>query len=215
MVERGMKNLGIAPALICSILGTLLGCNSTIADEPSSSNKQIVMPVELFFKEMQLLARRVPVGNTKLEKEDSLKKLQEEIHAKFDGTILEFDARIKSVDWRNDMATIATHSPMSKYKPSARLPFLITPRQPIVIPMSREEVGALQTRKPLVFRGTLSFKKGVYGAVGRPPVSQSLLLVRSESYKHVFSIGTFITEDYSVSLGNDELFALHPKEKSE
>ena len=146
--------------------------------------------------------------------DDSLTKLREKIHAKFDGVTLQYDARIESVDWLNDLATIKTRSPIRKYKPSARLPFNITTTQPIVIPMSREEAGGLQTRKPLVFRGTLSFQDGKYGAVGRPPTSQSIFWIRSEHYKQVISIGTFITEDYSVSLGDDEIFAIHPEQEA-
>ncbi|WP_442511666.1 hypothetical protein SH528x_003375 [Novipirellula sp. SH528] len=210
-----MKNRGIVSAIFWVTFGLLFGCNATRAEEPSASDEPVVMPVEIFFKEMQLLARRVPVGTTKLEQEDSLKKLREEIHAKFDGVILQYDARIESVDWRNDLATIKTQSPIRKYKPSAKLPFNITTTQPIAIPMSREEAGALQTRKPLVFRGTLSFQDGKWGAVGRPPASQSIFWIRSENYKKVISIGTFITEDYSVSLGNDEVFAIHPQQEAE
>ncbi|KLU02304.1 hypothetical protein RISK_005370 [Rhodopirellula islandica] len=210
-----MGNLGVVSAMVSVIFGLLLGGNTARADEPSASADPVVMPVELFFKEMQLFARRVPVGNKKLEQEDSLKKLREEIHVKFDGVILQYDARIESVDWRNELATIKTHSPIRKYKPSARLPFNITTTQPIVIPMSRGEAGALQTRKPLVFCGTLSFQDGKWGAVGRPPASQSIFWIRSENYKQVISIGTFITKDYSVSLGDEEIFAIHPEQEAE
>ncbi|KAA1258020.1 hypothetical protein LF1_05110 [Rubripirellula obstinata] len=210
-----MGNLGVVLAIVYVIFGLLLGGNTARADEPSASADPVVMPVELFFKEMQLLARRVPVGNTKLEQEDSLKKLREEIHAKFDGVILQYDARFESVDWRNDLATIKTRSPIRKYKPSSRLPFNITTTQPLAIPASREEAGALQTRKPLVFRGTLCFQDGKWGAVGRPPKSQSIFWIRSENYKQVVSIGTFITEDYSVSLGDDEIFSMHPDQDAE
>ncbi len=210
-----MEKLGVVLAICSIIFGLLLGVNAARADEASTSAEPVLMTVELFFKEMQLLARRVPVGNTKLDQEDSLKKLREEIHAKFDGIILKYDARIESVEWKDDVARIKTSSPIRKYKPSARLPFKFTTTQPIAIPMSRDIAGALQTRKPLVFRGTLSFLDGKWGAVGRPPASQSIFGLRSENYKQVSSIGAFITEDYSVAIGDEEIFAVHPTQEAE
>jgi hypothetical protein len=211
-----LKKHGVVSGIFTVIFGLLLGGNITRADEPSASADPVVMPVEMFFKEMQLLARRVPVGSTKLEQEDSLKKLREEIHAKFDGVILQYDTRIESVDWQNDLAIIKTQSPIRKYTPSARLPFNLTNQyQPIGIPLSREESKSLNARKPLILRGALKFIDGGLGLVAKPPVSQSVFVVRSENYKQVISIGTFITEDYSISLGDDEIFAMHPEQEAE
>ncbi|TWU23209.1 hypothetical protein Pla52o_27450 [Novipirellula galeiformis] len=180
-----------------------------IADEPGNGDAPVVMPVEMFFKEMQLLARRVPVGKTKLEQEDSLATLREQIHAKFDDVVLEYRVRIKGVTWKDGLATIQTSSPIHKHKPSARFPFHISPTQPLAIPMSREDATELQTRKPLTFRGKLSFQDGKWGIVGRPPKSQSVFYVKSEDYKQIVSIGTFVTEDYAILIGDEEIFSLH------
>ncbi len=210
-----MGNFGVASVILSVVLGVLISGNAATAVQPSASVEPVAMTVELFFKEMQLLARRVPVGQSKLEHEDSLKQLRTEIHGKFDGVILQYDARIESVEWRKDLATIKTQSPIRKYKPSASMPFNITPTQPIAIPMTREEAGALQTRKRLVFRGTLSFQDGKHGAVAQPPTSQSLFWIRNENYKQVVSIGTFITEDYSVFLGDEEIFSMRPQQEAE
>lgn len=210
-----MKYFGVASAIYSVVIWLLLVSNTARADEPSASAEPVVMPVELFFKEMQLLARRVPVGNTKLEQEDSLEKLREEIHTKFDGVILEFDTRIESVDWRNDLATIRTQSPIRKYNPSARLPFNLTNQfQPLAIPLSREATSSLNTRKPLKMRAKLKFIDGG-GVVAKPPTSQSVFVVRSENYKQVISVGTFITEDYSIFLGDEEVFATQPDPRTD
>ncbi len=211
----GWVNHCVVWVIFSIVPGILLDANAVKADEPLLSVEPVVMPVELFFKEMQLLARRVPVGNTKLEQEDSLSKLREEIHAKFDGVILEYDARVESVDWRNDMATIRTLSPIRKYKPSARLPFNLTNQfQPLSLPLSRDDTSSLNTRKPLKLRGTLKFIDGGWGLVAKPPISQSVFVVRSENYKQVISIGTFITEDYSITLGEDEIFAMRSEQET-
>lgn len=204
-----MRILDLKLVIVWAIAAVLLAAQSASSDEPQTAAEPVTMSVELFFKEMQLLARRVPVGNTKLEQEDSLAKLRKEIHAKFDGVILEYKVRISSIDWRNEIATIKTQSPIRKYKPSRRMPFNITTTQQLAIPMSRDEAGDLQTRKPLLFRGTLSFLDKKFGAVGRPPKTQSIFWIRNDNYKSVTSIGTFITEDYAVAIGDDEIFALH------
>ncbi len=208
-------NLKMQLNIVWIIVAVLLATQAASAGETPTAAEPITMPVELFFKEMQLLARRVPVGNTKLDQEDSLAKLREEIHVKFDGVILEYKVRIASIDWRNDVVSIKTQSPIRKYKPSARMPFNISTTQPLAIPMSRDEAGSLQTRKLLVFRGTLTFLDGKWGAVGRPPKSQAVFWIRSEYYKTVQSIGTFITEDYSIAIGDDEVFALRVEEEAE
>lgn len=169
-----------------------------------------VIPVERFFKEMQLLARRVPVGNTKLDQEDSLKTLRLKIHEEFDGAILEYAARVDAIDWSNEMATFKTLSPISAYKPSAALPFKITKTQSLSIPLSRSATAGVNTRKPLKFRGKLLFVDGKYGSIGRPPATQSVFSIQNSQYKGIVSIGTFITDNYSISIGEDELFAQHP-----
>lgn len=182
-----------------------------LADEAVESTDTKVISVELFVKEMQLLARRNQPGKTKLEQEDTLSKLLHTIHDEFDGVEIEYDVMIVSVDWRSGMATIRTASPVPRYKPSRQLPFNITTTQPLSISMTREEAAAINSRKPLKFRGKLKFLDGKWGVVGRPPESQSLFWIRSEDYKQVISIGTFIAEDYAVWVGDDELFAVHPE----
>ena len=185
------------------------------ADEKSLSAEPETMPVERFFKEMQLLARRVPVGNTKLEKEDSLAKLREEIHAEFDGVILEYKVRITSVDWRNGFATIKTESPIRKYKPSARMPFTFTMMQPLKVALSREEAANLNRRKPLRFLGTLKFLGGKSVIHGQQPKLFSAFWIRHELYKPFNTVGAFVSESYSVFIGDDEVFAVVAEPEAE
>lgn len=122
------------------------------------------MPTKPFLKKIQLPARRVSVGNTKLEQEDSPAKPREEIHAKRVGIVLGYKVQSDFVDWRNEVATITTPSPIRKYKPLGRMPFNIMTKQPRAIAMSREEAAALQT---IIVRGSLTFLDGKLGTLGR------------------------------------------------
>ncbi|TWU23211.1 hypothetical protein Pla52o_27470 [Novipirellula galeiformis] len=79
---------------------------------------------------------------------------------------------------------------------------------PVVMPVEMF-FKEMQTRKPLTFRGKLSFQDGKWGIVGRPPKSQSVFYVKSEDYKQIVSIGTFVTEDYAILIGDEEIFSLH------
>lgn len=197
------------------VSGLLMTANVAAADEPAVSIEQRVMPVERFVKEMQLLSRRVPVGATKLEKSVSLEKLQQEIHDQFDGTLLEYEARIESVDWNHGMATIKARSPIRSHKGSRPLPFTFTMFQPLKIPMTQEEAAKLPTRKPLLFRGTLNFLKGKTVVHGQQPKLYSVFWIRHSEYKPLNTVGAFVTEDYSVSLGDDEIFSVHPDQDAE
>ncbi len=71
------------------IAAAMLATQAASANETSTADAPVTMPIELFFKELQLLARRVSLGKTKLNQEDSLAKMREEIHARFDDVILE------------------------------------------------------------------------------------------------------------------------------
>ena len=207
MKKRGFRSVAPLPLILLVFCRPGISQEPLVVAEPETNPK--VMPVEKFFKEMQLLARRVPVGKTKFEKEDSLAELRKAIHETFDDVIVEYDVRITSVDWKNGMASIKTQPAIDKYKPSRRLPFKITALPLLVIPMSRAEAVALPTRKPLVFQGLLSLREGGLRWNSRPPKSQSIFWVRHEDYKHVLSIGTFFTEDYSVRIGKDLIFSVH------
>ncbi|WP_146535207.1 hypothetical protein [Rubripirellula reticaptiva] len=181
--------------------------SSVAANDVDETKKREVVTVEVFVKEMQLLARRNPPGKSELERQDTLSNLRQAIHDAFDEVDLEFEVKIIGVDWKTGMGTFRTSSRVPSYKPSRKMPFKITSTQPLSIPMTREQAAQINTRKPLKVRGTLRFLDKQWGSVGRPPKSQLMFTIRSEDYKQVQSIGTFITEDYVVSVGDDELYA--------
>lgn len=186
-------------------------CVETTGQEEAEEKEIKPIPAQMFFKEIQLLARRHTVGKTELEREDSLKKLREAIATQVDGQWLEFEVGISKVDWSNDVATLSTQAPLRPYKASRSLPFNIVKSQPFKVPMSREEATALNTKKPLVFRGKMKFLAGAWGVVARPPTSQNLFWIRHTDYPTVVSIGTIITEEYSLMLDGQTIIDVQPE----
>jgi hypothetical protein len=166
------------------------------------------MSVAKLLKDLQLLARRNPPGKTKLEMQDTLAVLRERIHDQFDGQVLEFSTRIINLDWSPEAATIQIQSPVPKHRPSKAMPFVLTAVPTHVIPMSRETAMAISSRKPMRFRGRLKFIDHDFSSVRLP--TRSLFSVRSADYKLVATVGVFVTEDYSVSIGDDEILRIQP-----
>lgn len=180
------------------------------AEEPSELAEPKAIPVELFVKQMQLLARRNPVGTTKVQKGQSLEELRREVAAQFDGQLIEYEVRLTSVDWYDGMATLKTQNPIPNFKPNRRLPFSFTMSQPLKIPMTREKAASLSMRTRLRFVGTLKLVSGVTVVHNQQPKLYSAFWVRHSEYRPFDTVGAFVSTDYSVFLGDEEVFALHP-----
>ncbi len=175
-------------------------------EEGSREAASNAMSPQVFLKQLQLLGRRHPPGGTKFEQDDRRAALRAKIKEQFAGQLLEYKVRIVDVDWRDGRATIRTATPTPRHRASRQNPFTISFLYSLSIPMSREQAAAIDIRKPLLFRGRMIYEDQKYGAIARPPISQMLFTVRSQYYSSITPICSFMTDDYAVYVGDEELF---------
>ncbi|KAA5535693.1 hypothetical protein FYK55_28320 [Roseiconus nitratireducens] len=194
--------------LLAACLHAILSPAAVLANDDVEPTSERSVSAEQFVKQMQLLARGNPPGRTSFDKEGSLASLKKTIHDEFDGTIIEFEVWISSVKWNSGTATIFTSSPIPRYKVTKRSPFTIRATMLFKVPMSRSEAAAIDTRKPIAFRGELAYKEPI--DVARSPQSTPLFSLRSDHYRYVLSLGSFISASYTLTIDDEAVLEVKP-----
>ncbi len=196
------------PAAVAAILIAItLSSGICFGQTPTPPVEPKPQPIEQVIRQLKLLSRRVPLGRTKLQQQDGLEELRRQIVNELDGIPVEYDLRIKSIDWRGGTAILKTTAPVPPGRPAGHHGYQLqaSPSQPLSIPLEREQAMALNPRSPLTITGKLRFVEGRWGNVAHPPKSQCVCLMKHPLHIHGF-YGAFLVEEYIIEIGGKFLY---------
>jgi hypothetical protein len=160
-------------------------------------------PVEQWLAKIQTLGAEYPKGQTQAMTDLRLKKFGQAIAEKFDGSYIEFHAKVRDVRWRDGIAEIDTISEFSEQRTVGRIKITganqsvkLSRSAPIHLRMDQETAANILPDTLVTFRGRVTFHPANVSSA-RPTGESQHLYTLSHSALGGNNVGLFTSNDYT------------------